>query len=294
MRHLLIAASLVFGTVGCVGGITGGDDVQPPGDDTPPTGQAKTMFERDVYPIISANCGAGCHLVGSAASTPFVATSVTDAYNTIIGYNSVVGNFTQAGAAIWTKIVPGPHNARTYSTDQQAKISAWLAQEVADRQTTTTPPPTNETPGQVSERLVTQWMSCLRETDFVELRFGEAWSNQGSGEGNCEVCHSTGYKGMWANDDNVQTYNVLSTYREYMLFFFTPDVTNLANARMIPNENHFIELGLALPPHQEHPQFNPEQANNGLGTAPLEVLRELTTRTSAYVTAAGTANCAPL
>jgi hypothetical protein len=299
MRQLLLAATFLLGTVGCVGGIGGvGDDGGDDGggDDAPPAGLAKQMYEEDVYPIMTAQCGAGCHLVGSATSTPFISTTVDQAYLTVTGYNSVVGNYTQAAAGIWTKVVPGPHNARTYTADQQAAITAWLAQEVTERQNGNSPPttPGGESPGQVSERLVTQWMSCLRETDFLELRFGEAWSNQGSGEGNCEVCHETGYKGMIANDDNATMYQVLSTQREYMLFFFLPNVIDLSMARMEASENHFIQLGLRQPPHQEHPQFDANQANNGLGTAPLEVLRQLTLRTQGYVAAAGTANCAPI
>jgi len=52
-------------------------------------------------------------------------------------------------------------------------------------------------------------------------------------------------------------------------------------------------LGQRLPPHQEHPSFDPLTANNGLGTSPIDVLREITTRTQAYVDLAGYGNNCP-
>src|SRR5262245_13164677 len=144
MRQLLLAAALMSGTVGCVGGITGGDDTNVGddgvGDDGSSGDSARTIYTRDVYPIVGSLCGAGCHMVGTATPTPFVGSTAADAYDTVVGYNSVVGNFTTAGAPIWTKIMGTVvHNARTYDTAQQAKIQAWLAAEVEERSGTTNP-----------------------------------------------------------------------------------------------------------------------------------------------------------
>lgn len=292
MRQLLLAAGLVFATVGCVGGISG-DDI-PPGDDGGDDGggdSAKVLFERDVYPIVSVQCGAGCHLAVPAgsplpASTPFVGMQKAGSYEVVTGYDSVVGNYTQEGAPIWTKIMnPLVHNGRTYNTQQQALIAAWLAKEVADRQIGPPPPPGNETPGQATARLIAEWRGCMLQQDFVDLRFGESWANQGSDAGNCENCHSTGAYGMIATDDNVTMYEILRDNREYMLFFFAADVRDLANATMVTNEAHFISLGLAQPPHQEHPEFDPNQANNGLGVSPVANLQLLYERTMAHKTA---------
>ena len=92
------------------------------------------------------------------------------------------------------------------------------------------PPPGTETAGQATARLIAEWRGCLNVEDFITLRFGEVWANKGSNRGNCEVCHSTGAYGMYANDDNTEMYNVLSGSREYMLFFFAADVSNVATA----------------------------------------------------------------
>jgi hypothetical protein len=299
MRQLLLAATFVFASVGCVGGITGddvqGDDGNPPGDDGGGD-SAKVLFERDVYPIVSVQCGAGCHLAVPAgsplpASTPFVAMQQSGSYENIVGFDSVVGNFTQEGAPIWTKIMTTPlHNARSYTTDQQTKIAGWLAKEVADRQIGGPPPVGTETAGQATARLIAEWRGCLLVTDFTDLRFGETWANKGSTQGNCEVCHSTGAYGMYANDDNTATYDVLSGSRENMLFFFAADVSDPMNRRMVTNGQHFITLGQRLPPHQEHPAFDPNQATGGGLGSPLQALQDLYDRTMQHKT---DGTCAP-
>jgi len=300
MRQLLLAASLVFATVGCVGGIDGmGDDgMADDGGDDGGGDSAKVLFERDVYPIVSVQCGAGCHLAvpsGSPlpASTPFVGMQKSGSYEIAVGYDSVVGNFTQEGAPIWTKIMnPLVHNARTYTLEQQTKIAAWLAKEVADHVVGPPPPPGTETAGQATARLIAEWRGCLNVQDFIDLRFGEVWANKGSNRGNCEVCHSTGAYGMYANDDNTDMYTVLSGSRENMLFFFAADVSNVATASMVTNGEHFITLGQRIPPHQEHPAFDPTQATGGGLGAPLDALQQLYDLTMARKLAVPT-TCGP-
>jgi hypothetical protein len=296
MRSFLLTGLAVL-LVGCVGGISGGDDGPPPGDDVvdPPPGEAREIFVRDVYPILANgnNCTLGCHLVGSASSTPFLTADAQTSYDQIIGFQSVVGNFTEAGAPVYTKIVPGPHNARVYDATQRQKILGWLAAEVEARDVTdpTDPPPT-ETAGQASARLIAEWRGCLNLQDFIDLRFGEVWANKGTNEGNCEVCHSTGAYGMIATDDNETMYNVLTQNRNYMLFFFQPDVTDLNNSMMVTNGEHFVTLGQRIPPHQEHPAFNPNDITAGVGQSPLGALEELYTRTMAHKNAVPT-TCGP-
>ena len=288
--HSLLLAGLLAAT-GCVGGIssnddTGGDDGGDDGTTTP--GLAKEMYERDVYPIMKANCTGGCHGVEAFTSTPFVTADAAGSWETVTGYNTVVGNFTEAGAPIWFKIVPGPHNARTYDAAQQATISAWLAQEVVDRAAgPVDDDPLTENPGQATARLISEWSGCLNLNDFIELRFGEVWANKGSTGGNCEQCHQDGGYGMIATDDNAYMYQVLSSNKYYMLMFFKPNVIDLANAQMQTNEQQFINVGLRIPPHTEHPAFDPRQITGVTGTAPIDALVELYNRTMGYK-AAGT------
>lgn len=287
IRYLL-AAVLFAG--GCVGDLTpvaddGDDDVSGPDAGGNTGGQARLMFERDVFPIISAKCGAGCHLTTSASSTPFVATAVATAYVTTTGFDSVVGNYTTAGAAIYGRIVPGPHNARTYTADEQMKITAWLAQEVTERNgggPGPGPGPSEETPAQASARIVSEWSGCLKLEDFTALNFGPAFANKGSGDGNCEQCHTGGYSGFKANDDNAGMYETLSTNKYYMMAYFAADISdpNLANAKMVPNYMNFQRVGLRQVPHQEHPSFN-----TNLNDAAFQTLQQLYDRTMGYKTA---------
>jgi hypothetical protein len=284
IRYLL-AAVLFAG--GCVGDLTpvaddGDDDVTPDAGGNNTGGQARQMFESNVFPILSAKCGAGCHLTTSASSTPFVAGAVATAYITATGFDAVVGNYTTTGAGIWTKVVPGPHNARTYTTDEQMKIQAWLAQEVTERNGTGPGPgpgPSEETPAQATARLISEWSGCLKLEDFTALNFGPSWANKGSNQGNCEQCHSTGAYGFKAADDNTGMYETLSTNKYYMMAYFSPDISdpNLANAKMIPNFTNFQRVGLRQIPHQEHPAFNTD-----LNDGAFQVLQQLYDRTMGY------------
>lgn len=281
IRYLL-AAVLLAG--GCVGDLTpvadddGDDDGSGPDAGNTGGAEARAMFDRDVFPILSAKCGAGCHLTTSSSSTPFVATSVDQGWITAVGFDSVVGNFTTVGAPIYTKVVPGPHQGRTYTPDEQAKITAWLAQEVEDRSTGTGGgdggTPGTETPAQATARIISEWSGCLKQTDFEAIGFGVAWANKGSNQGNCEQCHTSGAYGFKANDDNIGMYETLSTNKYYMMAYFAPDISNLADAKMMPNYPNFIRVGQRQVPHQEHPAFNTDP--NDAAFLKLQELYDLT------------------
>ncbi len=285
IRYLLTAALLAGG---CVGDLTpvaddGDDDV--PGTDAGTTtpALARGMFERDVFPILSAKCGAGCHLTTSSSSTPFVAAAVGTSYITATGFDSVVGNFTGPGAAMYARLVPGPHNGRTYTTDEQAKITAWFAQEVTERATNTggTDGGTvSESPAQATARIISEWSGCLKLTDFTTLNFGPAWANKGSNQGNCEQCHTSGAYGFKANDDNTGMYETLTTNKYYMMAYFSADISDLANPKMVPNFVNFQRVGLRQVPHQEHPSFN-----TNLNDAAFVTLQQLYDLTMGYKTA---------
>ncbi|KAB2910299.1 MAG: hypothetical protein F9K40_02945 [Kofleriaceae bacterium] len=286
IRYLL-AAALFAG--GCVGDLTpvadddGDDDVTPDAGGGGGGGLARQMFESDVFPILSAKCGAGCHLTTSASSTPFVAAAVGTAYVTATGFDSVVGNYTTTGAAMYTLLVPGPHQARTFTADEQMKVSAWLAQEVTERSGGgggEDPPPTEETPAQATARLISEWSGCLKLEDFTALNFGPSWANKGSNQGNCEQCHSTGAYGFKAADDNTGMYETLSTNKYYMMAYFAVDISDLANPKMVPNFTNFQRVGLRQVPHQEHPSFNTNLNDNA-----MQKLQQLYDLTMGYKTA---------
>ena len=102
-----------------------------------------------------------------------------------------------------------------------------------------------------------EWSGCMKQTDFDAANVAAAWANTGSDEGNCEVCHEAGYAAFIATENRTRMFNAISTDRFFMMSFFTPDITDLANATMKINEAAILRVADALPPHTEHPRFNP-------------------------------------
>lgn len=269
IRYLLALALLA---TGCVGTLEpAADDVV--GDDDVPSGAARQKYEADVYPILSAKC-AGCHTSTAQNATPFVGTTKANSYVATVGFSSVVGNFTEAGAPLYTRVVPGPHNGATYTADDKTKILAWMALEVTERSGGTTPTDPEETPAQITARLISEWSGCLKDTDFTALNFGITWANKGSNQGNCEQCHTSFAYGFGANDDNLAMYEAISTSKYYMLAYFQADLTDLANPKMIPNFKNFERVGLRQVPHQEHPSFNTDRQDTAFTT--LQTLYDTT------------------
>jgi hypothetical protein len=280
MRNLLtLIASL--GLVACVGGIDqpaggGGDPADDPSTDGTGGGttnpqaaaEAKQLYTDTVAPIVLAKC-VSCHESGSPSGnlTGFVDRDNTKAYATAVGYQAVVGDYTPAGAPILTKITAGNHNGQTYSTDDQAKITAWLNKELEARSTTgggTTPPPTGgETPAAASLRLVAEWSGCMTQANF-EAADMRAWGNVNAGGGGaCKTCHVLGEYGMVASDVTANYFDLITTNKYYMLQYFAVDLSGgVAAAKIIINDRSFKGVGLRLTPHEAHPNFNPTQ-NNG-------------------------------
>jgi mono/diheme cytochrome c family protein len=275
IRYLLAVALLA---TGCVGTLQpAADDVVADDDDMPP-GMARQKFETDVYPILNAKCG-GCHKSTAQNATPFVGTTVANGYVAAIGFQVVVGNFTETGAPLINKIIPGPHNSVTYTSTEKTAILDWFALELTERGGGTIPP-VEETPAAATARIISEWSGCLKDTDFTALNFGITWANKGSNEGNCEQCHTSGAYGMQATDDNLAMYEVLSTSKTYMMAYFQADLTDLANPKMIPNFKNFQRVGLRQIPHQEHPSFNTQPDD-----AAFAVLQTLYDTTMGYKTA---------
>lgn len=278
MSIRILVASALLAAAGCVGTLdpTPATDAGNTGGDGGGGGAARQAYLSNVYPIMQAKC-AGCHSTTAANATPFVGASAANAYEAIVGFTSVVGNFTETGAAMYTKVIAaGGHQGKTYSADEQTKIKAWLAAEVTERNggPGPGPGPGPETPAQATARLISEWSGCLKLEDFTGNNFGGRWSNKGSNQGNCEQCHTSGAYGFMANDDNTLMYNTISSNKYYMMSFFAVDLTDMANPKMVPNFGTFERVGLRMVPHQDHPAFN--TARNDDALVALQQLYDLT------------------
>lgn len=278
MSIRILVASALLAAAGCVGTLDPNPAVDAGnGSDGGGGGAARQNYLTNVYPIMQAKC-AGCHSTTAANATPFVGATAAVAYEAIVGFTSVVGNFTETGAGVYARVnVTGGHQGKTYTTDEANKIKAWLAAEVTERNGTGPGPgpgPGPETPAQITARLISEWSGCLKETDFVANNFGGRWANKGSNQGNCEQCHTSGAYGFIANDDNTIMYNTIAKNKFYMLAFFAVDLTDMANAKIVPNFGTFERTGLRMVPHQDHPAFNTDRQDDAF--VALQQLYDLT------------------
>jgi hypothetical protein len=274
----LFAAIASLGLVGCIGalepvgpGQQGDDDddgqVTPPPDKPDAGGgggateEGRALFDSTVAPAM-AQCGtAGCH--GGTGNSPlkFIPDNTAGMYDVVTSYDDrVVGYFDKTVAPMLKRVAPGPHYTASYTPAQVTAIEAWLDKELELRSGGggMMPPPGGGTmtPGQVSKQLISEWSGCMDLALWNQLEVAEGWANKGSGEGVCEKCHVNGQASFIATRDSDRMFQVLTTNKYYMLAYFTPNVTDLANAKMEINRSLLERVGNAEYPYIEHPQFN--------------------------------------
>jgi len=289
MRALLLAAIATVG-MGCVGSLdtTGsggpGDDTTnpppPPGPDPTPTGQpsdtARTMFNANVYPIISSKC-IGCHKVGAtinALAPPFVdgtAPSVDPykAWQTVTGQPSVVGTFAPTANILNIPTTVAQHSGLSYATTEQNFIKNWLAAETAWR--------TGGTTGQTD--LLQLWTGCMTKANFDAAAMADSWANQvNTTEGTCVKCHVNGFQGMIATPQSQYMFDTLTTNRNYLITYFAVDTTVTPN-KVVINTLSFKAVCNGQAPFSSHPQFN------GTNNAGITALTTFYNSTQAMMTA---------
>jgi hypothetical protein len=269
LRNTLLAlGSLAL--VACDGGLYTGPGGNPPVDppaDSPDAGpidpgaDPSELFNERVAPVLQAQCSAaGCH--GGTGTSPlkFLPAEMTGYYDVVVSYDDrVVGYFDKTSAPLIKMVSPGPHYTASYTPAQLADIEAWLDAELEARNTGTDPPPGGTpplTPGEASKQLIAEWSGCMDLTTWNANNVAEEWANLGSGEGPCIRCHVNGQASFIATDDSERMYEVLTTNKYYLLSYFAPNVTDVANAKMEINYQAFERVANGEYPHTEHPGFN--------------------------------------
>ena len=299
MRTVLHSVIVVVGMVGCVGSLESGPGIV--GTNPNPDGSnsmAKKMFEETVYPIIhapgtAADCSS-CHdsKAPDGNVTGFVSADVADAYATITSFQSLVGNFTPTAAGILARIAPDDIHmttrGRMYTDAQRQAITAWLAQDLAERGDNTT---TTEGPGAATARLLNQWTACMTLANWQAANMTTAWGNLQTDDGdNCISCHATGGQGMMVSnvEESIGSgppgmWTVISTKEPYLIQYFSVDLTG-ATPLVIVNMGSFQGVATSTPPHTEHPTFDP------MNNAGMQALQDFYNMTRANMSLGG---CTP-
>jgi hypothetical protein len=302
MRATLLATIAALGLVGCVGGISseGGDPLDSPDGDGNDNGDnpagsdlsaAKTLFDSNVYPVINQKCtGGACHSENAtgATVTRFVALDATKGWQTATNYAALVGNYAASAAPILTKLkTTGGHQGRTWTSAEEANITAWLNKEVELRNGQVPPPPMSgaETLSAATERVLSEFAGCMTKTDFDAANMAQAWGGmQAQNNQECDNCHATGAEGFVASRLSTQMWNIFSVKKYYFLQYMTVDLTmGAAAAKVVINTTSFKGVSQAQDPHREHPTFNStnNQGMNALNTFYTKTMANKTAGTCA-------------
>lgn len=274
----IASVGLLAGT-GCLSQPAGGTgspgtpDAREPGGGTPdaPVGaptNAKPQFLSTVFPALDAKCTL-CHQPGGLSVVAFMAAGDGDStYSAIEGYNEIVaGEFDKLYAPMLLNVTgPGKiadHAAVDYTPAEIAAIESWLDAELVARAPAPGGGPTPDAapgggplnPGAVSRALIQEWSGCMNLDEWNAENVAQQWADKGSDEGTCLKCHINGQSSFIATRDSERMFTVLTTNKYYMLGYFSVDVTDLANAKMVINSEFLDRVGNGDFPYIEHPQF---------------------------------------
>lgn len=262
-RTTLLAALTSMALGACIGSLDsidpGEEPTPPPPGSLTPAQKAREAFDKGVHPVMMNKC-VSCHsAAGGATSTAFVSPNLADAYTTVTSYQTVVGDYSEAGAKIYSYVQGGHHGP--YLQDEQGKLLNWLALEVQARPEQGPPPA--ESPGQVAEKLIQKWSACMKVTDFNAANMDSDWANTNSNLGRCNRCHEVGDSNFIASDlgDGTRMFTAISTDRYFLMSFFVPDVVS-AEKKMVMNLPAIRRATDGLRPHTEHSRTN-NLNNNG-------------------------------
>jgi hypothetical protein len=241
------------------------DPMEPvePVDPTDPRGAAIAFFNANVQPILQAKCSTvdACHGGTSVSPIKFCPPVAANYHSVVTSYAAqLTGYNVKENAPLIQYVVPGPHSGVTYTAAEITKIGDWLDMELAANADpmNPNPNPTGPGPGQVSEQLIQEWSGCMDLNDWNQTGVAQAWAGKGSGEGPCIRCHINGQASFIATDESERMFNVVASNRYFMQSYFSPDVTDLANAAMKVNRPGLERPGINAFPHTEHPSYNVE------------------------------------
>lgn len=243
-----VLAAMLLAT-GCVGTVEDIDPIEPGMDaGTNPTAkEGKNVYIRDVHPVLIQKCAtAACHAqAGATGMYGFAIPDASSSYTQVTTLPTLVGTYTAATAGLITKVDAG-HNNATYTAAERTKITAWFAQEVADRNDDPTVPP----PVDPIEKL-RAWTGCMNIANFAASNMTTAWSQLGADNSqSCLGCHNGGLESFLISSDEAIFFKGISEQKDFLLKYFTVD----SLGKVIINMGSMNSAGVTLP---GHPRFNP-------------------------------------
>lgn len=270
MRLLTFVTAVLFAT-GCVGGVDE-QDQPPPAPDSGSGGgggMAKALYTGTVHPTMLAKCsGAGCHAQPGATGIYGFALPDADAsYAQVTSVPTLVGTYTAASARLVTKI-DGSHNALTYTSDELAKITAWLTAEATERSDSGEPPPVDPI------AKLAEWTGCMSLENFTTADMKVWGTMNATTNQRCADCHAAGLYAFYtgngqAGENEENFFTAITTQKDFLLKYFTVDATG----NVIVNTSAFQNAGVALPDDTNHPAFNP---TTNVGMTALTQFSDLT------------------
>lgn len=280
MRTLL-SLTAMLGLVGCVGGLEqpgptpDDDNPNQPTTPPPPTGTARAAFETGVYPIIEAKCK-GCHENGATkggapATSGFVGSSLTGAYDIMIDHPNIHGNFA-GNARLLTYVTQTGHQGLSYETTEISTIDHWLATELAERAGGTGPGQDPMGPGATTERILNSFSACMTIDLFNQANMAQACgAMQGSNNTECDNCHVTGGEGFAASRVATQMFKTISEHRSYLQkYFMVANAETPTAAKMDRNLPTFEAVLGRQNQYFEHPTVNNGSPTNNTCTQAMQ------------------------
>jgi hypothetical protein len=216
----------------------------PPGD----LATARALFEANVAPVVTANCGsAGCH--GGAAAPPFGDANPLNQYDKMIGQKDLVfAGYLAEGSQLLANGTNGHQGAPIFSTDNVNAITAWLAQEKLDE----------EAGGVVVASALAVFSGCMTLANFEASNMADEWADKNAnGQGDCDACHNLGGDGFFASNQDARMFSYISgeatKSAQFMPSYFTLDATGTS---VVINRARLEGVGNQLSPHENHGSFN--------------------------------------
>lgn len=258
---------------GCVGIIddgpvgSGGGGTEPDAGGGGGGANARADFDQNVVPILAACSPSGCHSGTGTNPLRFLGPSSESStwYDAVVAQPLVTGAFDSTKATLISKITPGNHQGMSYSADDIAKLTAWLAAELTARG-----PGSDSGPGATSA--LEEWSGCMTIANWNAANMG-AWADKGAeGDAVCGSCHFRGLMGFDTSLDPTEMFE-RNRYEVFIRGFFALSGTDVVPA--------FDKLRSKGQGDNSHPTFLVGNATDGGGDIHFESLQQFYTLTKA-------------